>query len=96
VAGSEPEKRERAATLAPLSHARGDTNRVRRRAARVPFLPRSRQKAANSGLLGRPWLSTPFAVLLRMQSVVIHCAQRFALRLAWISLAFGALLAAAS
>jgi hypothetical protein len=31
-----------------------------------------------------------------MRSVVIHCAQRFALRLAWISLAFGALLAAAS
>jgi hypothetical protein len=31
-----------------------------------------------------------------MQSVVIHCAQRFALRLAWIGVAFGALLAAAS
>jgi hypothetical protein len=31
-----------------------------------------------------------------MQSVVVTCAQRFALRLAWIGLAFGALLAAAS
>jgi hypothetical protein len=31
-----------------------------------------------------------------MHPVVIHCAQRFALRLAWIGLAFGALLCAAS
>jgi len=31
-----------------------------------------------------------------MEPVVIHCAHRFAVRLAWIGLAFGALLCAAS